>query len=472
LGTLTLRAPALALIPWLAACASTPRPPAVPAQPTLAFTHVNVVDGRSAQPRLDRTVLVQGNRIIAEAPAGSASVPSGAHVIDGRGNYLIPGLWDMHVHTVMPGGEATLALYVGNGVTGIRDMAGEWEQLKNWRDEIASAARIGPRMILSGPYLEGGDVPIPHLLVRTPDDAQPAVDSLMRLGVDFIKVHSQLTPETYFAIARAARARGIPFAGHVPRSVGAAAASDSGQRSIEHLLTIPNQCTPEEVESLAPRFPVQAALGRCATEDLTPLFAGLVRNETWIVPTIVATVEIALWPNRELPGDSLAHYLPAELRRYVAEIFPMPDDVPPDADVVGRALLQKRAAMVGALHRAGVHLMTGTDAPLRNSPPGFGLHEELEWFVRAGLSPWDALRAATSEPAHFLNMQDSLGTVEAGKIADLVLLEANPLDDIRNTRRIAAVVANGRLFEVQRDVSGLRVQEFPFRSSGGRNFHR
>jgi hypothetical protein len=177
----------------------------------------------------------------------------------------------MHVHTVMPGGEATLALYVGNGVTGIRDMAGEWDQLTKWRDEIRSGAHIGPPMILSGPYLEGGDVPIPHLLVRTPDDAQPAVDSLVRLGVDFVKVHSQLTPETYFAIARAARARGIPFAGHVPHAVGAAAASDSGQRSIEHLLTIPNQCTPEEVESLAPRFPVQGALGRCATEDLAML---------------------------------------------------------------------------------------------------------------------------------------------------------------------------------------------------------
>jgi imidazolonepropionase-like amidohydrolase len=360
----------------------------------------------------------------------------------------------MHVHTVVPAGDEVLTLYVANGVTGIRDMAGELDQLVSWRQEISTGVRVGPRMVISGPYLEGGDVPIPHLLVRTPADAQPAVDSLLRLGVDFIKVHSQLNRETYFAIARAARARSIPFVGHVPRSVGAAEASDSGQKSIEHLLTIPNACTQEEVATLAPRFAVQAALGRCTTEDQAPLFARFVRNGTWMVPTLVAAVEIASWPNRELPGDSLAHYLPDTLRHFVAEIFPMPSGVPAGADTVGRALFQKRVEVVGAMHRAGVHIMAGTDAPLRNSPPGFGLHEELVFLVRAGLTPHAALVAATLEPARFLGMLDSLGTVEAGKLADLVLLDANPLHDIRNTRRIAIVIANGRLYE-----AGMRAAE-------------
>jgi imidazolonepropionase-like amidohydrolase len=416
----------------------------------IVFTNVSVVDGRSATPRQDRTVIVRGTRIEVEGPAATTSVPTDAVVIDGRGKYLIPGLWDMHVHTVMPGGADVLPLYVANGVTGVRDMAGEWAQLTKWRREIENGTRIGPRMVLSGPYLEGGDVPIPHLLVRTAADAQPAVDSLVRLGVDFVKVHSQLTRETYFAIAHAARARGIAFAGHVPRTVLPTEASDSGQRSIEHLLTIPNQCTAEEVRTLAPRFQVQSALGRCETGDLAPLFARLVRNDTWVVPTLVAQLEVAKWPNRELPGDSLARYLPDSLRTFVLGIFPMPRDVPEGADVVGLALFQKRVQIVNALHRAGVHIMTGTDAPLRNSPPGFGLHEELAWFVRAGLSPFDALRAATIEPARFLGALDSLGTVEAGKLADLVLIDANPLEDIANARRVSAVVANGRLFEVQR----------------------
>jgi imidazolonepropionase-like amidohydrolase len=433
----------------------------------IVVSDVTIIDGRSPEPRPDRDVVIQGNRIVAETAAGSMRIGRGAHVVDGRGRFLIPGLWDMHVHTVMPGGDAALPLYIANGVTGVRDMAGDWAQLQTWRHEIAAGTRAGPRMVVSGPYLEGGDVPIPHLLVRTPEDAQPAVDSLVRLGVDFVKVHGQLTRESYFAIARAARARGIPFAGHVPRSVGAVAASDSGQRSIEHLLTIPNSCTPQESVALAPRFAMQSALGRCTSEDMHGLFSTLIRNDTWVVPTLTAQLEVATWPKKDLPGDSLAHYLPDELRRFVAEIFPMPDSIPPDADEVGLALFDKRVQIVGALHRAGVHVMTGTDAPLRNSPPGFGLHEELKLFVRAGLSPIDALRAATLEPARFLGVQDSLGTVESGKVADLVLLDANPLDDIGNTRWIALVIANGHAFAVRREGDTIRLQSpWPSQATG------
>ena len=421
---------------------------------SVAFTHATVIDGRSATPLSDMTVVVRGKRIAVVGLADSVSVAGISTVIDARGKYLIPGLWDMHVHTVMPGGRQVLALYVANGVTGVRDMAGDWATLVAWRREIANGTLVGPRIVTSGPYLEGGDVPIPHLTVKTPADAQPAVDSLIRLGVDFIKVHSQLTRESYFAIARAARARGITFVGHVPRSVGAGDASDSGQRSIEHLLTIPNECSPQDSLALEPRFTVQSALGRCTSADQKPLFAKLVRNNTWVVPTLAAQLEVALWPTRALPGDAFARYLPDSLQRFVAEIFPMPADVPPNADQVGRRLFAKRVAVTGALHRAGVHIMPGTDAPLRNSSPGFGLHQELGYFVQAGLTPFEVLRSATLEPARFFGMLDSLGTVEEGKLADLVLIDANPLEDIANARRTSAVLANGRLFDVRRDGQG------------------
>jgi imidazolonepropionase-like amidohydrolase len=337
-------------------------------------------------------------------------------------------------------------------------MAGDWATITAWRGEIARGALIGPRIVASGPYLEGGDQPIPHLLVKTPADAAPAVDSLVRLGVDFVKVHGQLTPESYFAIARAARARKMPFAGHVSRAVGAAAASDSGQASIEHLLAIPNPCTAAEVTALAPRFPVQSALGRCDTLDQAPLYAKLRRNGTWVVPTLVAQVEVSRWPKRDLPGDSVARYLPDSLQRFVAGIFPMVDSIPPDADITGARLFEKRVAVTGALFRAGVGVLAGTDAPLRNSPPGFGLHEELLHLTRAGLTPFEALRAATLEPARFFGMLDSLGTVEAGKVADLVLLTANPLVDIRNSSRTEVVVANGRVFTVRRDAAGRLIE--------------
>ena len=433
------------LLRWmLLVAASWPAP--ISAQRAVAIAHVTVIDGSDSIPRSDQTVVIRGSRIVNVGPSRSVSVPAGALVVDGRGKFLIPGLWDMHVHTSIVGGRALLALYVANGVTGVRDMAGDWTTLTTWRSEIARGQLVGPRIVASGPYLEGGDVPIPHILTRTPDEGRAGVDSLVRLGVDFIKVHGQLTRDTYFAIARRARERGIVFAGHVSRTVGSADASDSGQRSIEHLLAIPAPCTPAESIALQPRFTVQGALGRCSSEDLAPLYARFVRNHTWITPTFAAQYEVAVWPGHAVPGDSLAHYLPEALRTYVAQIFPMPDSIPPGADSVGRAMFAKRLRQVATMYHAGVNVLTGTDAPLRNSPPGFGLHEELELLVRGGLTPFEVLRAATFEPAHYFATLDSAGTVAPGRFADLVLLDANPLRDIRNVRRISAVVANGRLF--------------------------
>lgn len=392
-------------------------------------------------------MVIQGNRIILVGPDSATPFPPNAQIIDGRGKYLIPGLWDLHVHTDVPGARQVLSLYVANGVTGVRDMGGDWTQLSTLRAEVRSGRLWGPRLLLTGPYLDGNDQPIAHLLVRTPAEARAAVDSLATLGVDLVKLHTGLNRESYLAALHQARLRGLPTAGHVPRVVGAADASDSGLASIEHMLSIPTPCTPAESLALQPRFPVQAALGRCSSEELGPLFVRLRRNGTWVTPTLTAQVEVAGWPGRSLPGDSLAGYLPDTLRRFVAGIFPMPDSVPPGADSVGGAMFAKRVALVGRIYRAGIGVLAGTDAPLRNSPPGFGLHEELLWLTRAGLTPWEALRAATLDAARFLGLTDSLGTIAPGKLADLVLLDANPLADIRNTRRITVGVVNGRLLD-------------------------
>jgi imidazolonepropionase-like amidohydrolase len=433
---------------WLLACFSFVAPLHIArSQAPIAITHVNVIDVTSPSPRPDQTVIVRGNRITTVAPANTTTVPAGARIVNGRGKYLLPGFWDMHVHTDVPAGRDVLALFIANGVTGARDMGGTFATLSAWRDEITRGTLVGPRLIVSGPYLEGGNAIIPHIPVRTPDEARFAVDSLIHLGVDFVKIHTQLKRDVYFAAAREARARQIVFAGHIPGDVTAAEASDSGQRSLDHLLRIPNTCTAAEAEALKPKYSIQRVLGLCTSDDLTPLFERFARNGTYIVPTFSAQLEIALWPKRELPGDEYARYLPDTLRKFVAAIFPMEPDIPPDADITGRALFEKRLALVAAMHRAGVHVMTGTDSPLRNSPPGFGLHGELEYFVRGGLTPMEAIGAATFEPARYFGMLDSLGTVAPGKLADLVLLDANPLADIRNTRKISAVVANGRLFD-------------------------
>lgn len=413
----------------------------------IAITNVSVIDGRDSLPHAGQTVVIRDSRIVAVGPPRSIVVPPNARVVDGRGKFLIPGLWDMHVHTAIIGGRELLSLYVANGVTGVRDMAGEWSTITAWRREIAAGTLTGPRIVASGPYLEGGDVPIPHILTRTPDEGAAGVDSLIALGVDFVKVHGQLRPETFYAIARRARARGVAFGGHVSQAVGAANASDSGQRSIEHMLAIPAPCTSAESLALRPRFTVQSAVGRCRSTDLSTLYAKFVRNNTWVTPTFVAAVEIASWPTRAVPGDTLAAFLPDTLRKFVAQIFPMPDSIPPGADSVGRAMLAKRMRQVAAMHRAGVGILAGTDAPLRNSPPGFGLHEELLMLVRGGLRPFDALRVATLTPARYFKATDSLGTIEPGKLADLVLLDADPLADITNTRRIAAIVFNGKYID-------------------------
>lgn len=418
--------------------------PASLAAQVVAFTNVTTIDARDPVPRRDQTVIVSGNHIIQAGPTRAIRVPDRARVIGGRGRYLVPGLWDMHVHLDVPGGRDVLPLFVANGVTGVRDMAGRWDTLQSWRGDIATGRMRGPRIVASGPYIEGGDVPIPHLLARTADEGRVAVDSLATLGVPFIKVHTQLRPETYFAVARRARERGIPFGGHVSAAVGALAASDSGQRSIEHMLGIPVPCTPAESIALRPRFPVQAALGRCTSRDLAPLYAALARNGTWVTPTLSAAWEIATWPHRPLPGDSVARFLPDTLKRFVLQLFPMPGSIPPNADSVGRAMFARRQVQIVAMRRAGVPLLTGTDSPLRNSPPGFGLHEEMRLLARGGLSPFEILRAATLEPALWLGMADSLGTIAPGQLADLVLLDANPLVDVRNFARIRGVMIDGR----------------------------
>ena len=416
------------------------------AQAPVAIVNATVIDATSAEPRRGQTILIRGTKIEAVGPKAEVAIPLNARAIDAAGKFVIPGLWDMHTHIDTPGGEALLAAYVVNGVTGLRDMAAGWGTVTKWRRAIANGELVGPRITASGPYLEGNPQPIPHIAVKNVADARRGVDSLKALGVDVIKLHTGLTRETFFAAARRAREVGMPFAGHVPRTISAIEASDSGMRSIEHALTIPTPCTAAESLSLLPKFPVQRVLGPCSSAPLTPIFAAFARNNTWVTPTFVAAYEIAEWPQRALPGDAYAKYLPDTLKKFVAWIFPMPDSIPAGAERVGRTMFNKRVALAGAMHRAGVHLLAGTDSPLRNSPPGFGLADELVLLARGGVPLHDVLKIATLEPGRFFSATDSIGTVQPGRFADLVILDRNPLTDARNYRSVNAVIANGRVF--------------------------
>ena len=413
----------------------------------IAIAHATVIDPAAGSTRPDMTVLVRGTRIEAVGASRSVRVPQGTRTIDATGKFLIPGLWDMHVHTDVPGGRALLGLFVANGVTGVRDMDGDLARLRAFQRDIAAGSLPGPRMVVSGPYIAGQRVPLPHVLVRTPEDAVVAVDSLARLGVDFVKVHNGMPPAAYFAVAREARRRKMVFAGHVFPPVTPLQASDSGQRSLEHLSGFPNVCAGDDSAVIAGGSPLQRfLLGTCAREDQGRTFAGLAANHTWITPTLIVQTEVV--NPGVVPNDSLLHYFGDSLQAlWRLMLPPPPSPVPPAVTAAGARLFEKRLALVKALHDAGVPILAGTDAPLRASPPGFAMHDELALLVRAGLTPLEALRAATSNAASYFAATDSLGSVAVGRVADLVVLDANPMTDIANTRRIWAVMANGRVYD-------------------------
>jgi imidazolonepropionase-like amidohydrolase len=413
----------------------------------VAITHVTTIDVEQGTARPDLTVVIRGPRITTIGPAASTTIPDEARIIDGRGKWLIPGLWDMHVHLVVPSGRTMLSLYVANGVTGVRDMGGDFATIKRWRSEIAAGSLVGPRIVASGPYLDAHAPAIPHIEVHTAEEARLAVDSLANLGVDFVKIHSALPREAFFAASREARAKHLVFAGHVSGQITILEASDSGQRSLEHLLGFVNVCTPAESAAFAKVDPLRRIVfNTCTSRDQRDVYAHIARNGTWVTPTLATAWEFAVLPKHEVPGDTLLRFISDSLQTFLTQIFDAPPVLPADGDVLGRRMFAKRRQLVLALHHAGVSLLAGTDAPMRNVPPGFGLHEELAELVRSGLSPAAALRTATYEPARYFAALDSLGTVAPGKLADLLLLDADPRADIANAHRIAAVLTRGHVY--------------------------
>jgi imidazolonepropionase-like amidohydrolase len=425
------------------------------ASPSVVIIHdVNVIDVTGGPTQMHRTVIVRDGKIeeIRSAAGGADGKISGVRV-DGRGKFLIPGLWDMHVHMVFGdwfprGKEVTLPLFIANGITGVRDMGGELEVLQQWRTEINAGTLIGPRMVISGPMLDGPQPRFPSsIAITTPDDGRRAVDDLKRRGADFIKLQSLIPREAVFAIAEEARKQGIPFVGHVPDAVRASEASNAGQKSFEHLIGIFEGSSPLEDAFLKGPKTQGQFLSTYDPKRAAVLFALLAKNHTWQCPTLVWERGGNLIDQTDFAHDTRAKYAPAywkdvTWRRFTEQIR---HEFNTDDLATRKRFVEKELEVVNAMHRAGIPFLAGTDTP----PgvyifPGFSLHEELQRFVAAGFTPMEALQTATLNPAKFLGVDDRLGTIEKGKLADLVLLDANPLDDIRNTQKIAAVIVNGR----------------------------
>jgi len=371
------------------------------AQSTLAITGITVVDGTGSAAQPDKTVIIVGNRIdtIVDASA-TARIPKGARTVLGRGLFLIPGLWDMHVHLH----ERDLPLLVAYGVTGVRDMGNILSDVDAWRARIGAGALVGPQLFRVGPILNGKAFGPAQVAITTDVEARVAVRLLKQVGVNAIKLHRAVPREAYFALAEEAKQQSIPFVGHVPPWITIEEASDAGQASIEHMETL-----------LDRNAPVNAA-------NAAELFTRLVKNNTTYTPVLVA-----------FRGSAEPANIDSTLGAKIPEI------------AAGRKrIFGEFLELVGLMNRAGVNLMAGTDLGVKWVVSGQSLHREIGYLVDAGLTPMQALQAATRNPARFLGV--NAGTVEPGKLASLVLLEANPLEDIRNTTRIHGVVLDGKYF--------------------------
>jgi imidazolonepropionase-like amidohydrolase len=359
---------------------------------SIAVQHVTVINVETGGRSADQTVVVSGNRIAAVGRSADVKTPAGARVVDGTGKFLIPGLWEAHFHAIHVKFETTLPIAVARGITDARDMGGPIPYLIRVRKAIDEGL-LTPRLFVAGPELDGA--PSPYLtaffppgedtVVNTPEEGRQLVDRLAGLKVDFIKIHNEVKRDVYSAVAEEAKRKGLMFAGHLPPEVGIVEASDAP----------------------SPTEPIQIDQAKC--EDAA---RHLARNGTFFSPTPLGA-----------PGQG-----PKRMREFNVKI-------------------------VSIASKAGVRLLAGTDWPgpsyMKGNYSSFDRtpQDELAGFVEAGLTPLEALRTATLNPAILFNKTDELGSVRQGKLADLDLLDADPLVDITNTTRIAAVIVNGRLVD-------------------------
>ena len=417
----------------LAACAGPEQsPPTTLPQVIIEdVTVVDVVEGRLV-PHTD--VLITGERITGlESHRHDRPVAAGGRVLDGRGKFLIPGLWDMHAHALWDRGAMTtfMPLYLSQGVTGVRDMGGTLALLKEARDSIAAGAWY-PSVVGPGPIVDGPEPVQREISVAVGDStrARLVVDSLADGGADFIKVYTLLPRAAFLAVLEEAARRHLAVVGHVPADVTPEEAARLGMRSMEHLR--------DEIEPFCTRETPDAC---------TPILREFKQHDVWQVPTLHVLRMKSLLDDSTLGQDPRMEFLMPSLRQEWRSI---------QASRAGRGeayfrgkrtRVQDEIWLAGLIFRDQGHLLAGTDAGVAFSYPGFSLHDELALLAQAGLSPLDALRAATSAPARFFGTEDSVGSIRPGLRADLVLLDQDPLANIAATKSIEAVVLRGRLFD-------------------------
>jgi len=425
---------------------------------TTVFVNVNVIPMTSEEVLTQQTVIVAGGVVATIGDVDTVPVPEEAIVVDGTDRYLMPGLAEMHAH--VPGANSAeldryFTLFVANGVTTVRGMLGQSSHLR-LRDELLSGKAFGPRLITSGPSLNGRSV-------SGAADGARQVREQYAAGYDFLKIHPGLSAGEFAAIADVANELGIPFAGHVPAAVGVSNAIGSGIATIDHLdgymaALMPSNFDPSG--GYGGFFDVLLA-GQVNADKIATLAAETAQAGVWNVPTqslieqLINEVSVTELRNRAdmqyMPAETVDRWIAAKEAQQVERGF---------SPQVAADAIRIRRALILALHEAGGRILLGSDAPQIFNVPGFSLHNELEFLVASGLTPFEALQAGTVNVAEFLGLDT--GVVQIGRQADLVLLDGNPLETIGNSRRIHGVMVRGDWYsdgDIERRLS-------PYRQSG------
>jgi hypothetical protein len=436
---------------------------------SLALAHVTVINPSDSSPYPDRTVLIANDRIVQVGPSKTVKTPTGALIVDASGKFLIPALWDMHVHT--ENAERDFPMFIANGVLGVRNMAGVAKDVFRWREETASGKMLGPQIVAAGPLIDGPEPVHPEhaIPVHNAAEGRQAVQSLKAMGADFVKVYDGVPRDAYFAIAEESKKSGLPFVGHVPGSIRVVEASKAGQRSLEHGAYLNGGATNEdEATKQKDRWPDimeeaqrtgnfslipesiakdgNVMLDHLSLERLSELYKTFVKNGTYLTPTLVVQQTRVFVDEISKRADPRNRYMTkAEL-----EAWKPANDMFSKYRTPAYIAYQKRDYLqtlkgIKLAQQLGVQLLAGTDVVAPWTYPGFSLHDELGLLVEAGLTPLEALRTATANPAQFLGMKD-VGTIAPGMKANLILLDASPVINISNTKRISAVVMHGTLY--------------------------
>ena len=400
---------------------------------SLVLERVNLITMVSDQVQPDMTIVIEGGRIVEIREFQAGLHKESKRVINCEGKFLIPGLWDMHVHLSYYG-ETAFPQTVAYGVLGVRDCGGLLSEIDHWKEEISKGERIGPTLIRCGSFLDGpkemSDLRKGFTeIITSESQARDLVHSHKARGVDFLKVHSRLGREFFFVIAEEAKKVGIPLVAHVPQHITALEASNAGVVSIEHaesFLGASLYVEPEAELSKATDAQFEKLKGSYGQS----LYEKIAANKTWVCPTRISLVRSfrdsnSLWEKN---------------------------------------LLTNLSEVVQGLHQAGVKMVAGSDFAFTDGKirPGLDLHGELELFVEIGMTPYEALQTATSHPAELLGLSKEWGTIEVGKLANLVLLDSDPLTEISSTRDISAVVLRGNFLDSNKLLElGYQEQDLP-----------